>query len=173
MTIAEFWKERYEVVVAEKKAVGEKLRETLEENKDLQARINNLTSSNESLRGINSRIFKSLSSSKHQTQELKTQLEAKAEEYKKELKKKSELLNTIADLDAQLKHTTERFANTTLSLRIVNERLDKSIADRSELQADRDIWFRKNGEKQAEIEELKKKIQSLEADLEFKALCRG
>lgn len=43
-----------------------------------------------------------------------------------------------------------------------------TVADRSELQADRDIWFRKNGEKQAEIEELKKKIQSLEAALEFK-----
>lgn len=88
MTIAEFWKERYQTVVAEKKALDDKLRETLEENKSLQ------------------------------------------------------------------------------------ERLDKSIADRSELQADRDIWFRKNGEKLAEIEELKKKIQSLEDDIEFKALCR-
>ena len=88
MTVVEFWVEQYQAVVAEKKALGDKLRETLEENKELQ------------------------------------------------------------------------------------ERLDKSIADRSELQADRDIWFRKNGEKRAEIEELKKKIQSLEDDLEFKALCR-
>ena len=180
MTVVEFWVEQYQAVVAEKKSLGDKLRETLEENKDLQQQINELTRSNETLRGINSRIFKSLASSKHQAQELKMQLEAEKEENEslhnvidsfvdkcKELedkaegyKKKLELLNTVVtpDLDAQLKSMTER--------------LDKSIADRKELQADRDIWFRKNGEKQAEIEELKKKIQSLEDDLEFKTLCR-
>lgn len=88
MTVVEFWVEQYQAVVAEKKALGDKLRETLDENKKLQ------------------------------------------------------------------------------------ERLDKSIADRSELQADRDIWFRKNGEKQAEIEELKKKIESLNGNLDFVRLCR-
>ena len=176
MTVVEFWVEQYQAVVAEKKALGDKLRETLDENKKLQARINSLNSSNESLRGINSRIFKSLASSKHQAQELKMQLEAEKEENEslhnvidsfvdkcKELedkaegyKKKLELLNTVVtpDLDAQLKSMTER--------------LDKSIADRKELQADRDIWFRKNGEKQAEIEELKKQLEEIKQ--EFKQM---
>lgn len=95
MTIAEFWKERYEVVVAEKKALGDKLRETLDKNNDLQLQLGRL-----------------------------------------------------------------------------KERLDKSIADRKELDADRGIWFRKNGEKLAEIVELKKKIQSLEDDLKSKACSR-
>ena len=234
MTVAEFWSEQYRVVVEEKKTLGDKLRETLDKNndlqlqldrlkdrltytslknmemeigrlkeslegankfsdslqekldaadaekKDLQTRINNLRASNEAIRSINSSMSRSLSSSMHQAQELKMQLKQKEEENTslhnvidsfvnkcKELedkvegyKKKLELLNTVVtpDLDAQLKDMTQR--------------LDKSIADRSELQADRDIWFRKNGEKQAEIEELKKKIESLEADLEFKALCR-
>ena len=80
MTVVEFWVEQYQAVVVEKKALGDKLRETLEENKKLQ------------------------------------------------------------------------------------ERLDKSIADRSELQADRDIWFRKNGEKQAEIEELKKQLEEIKQE---------
>ena len=172
MTIAEFWKERYDVVVEEKKTLGDKLRETLDENKDLQARINYLNNSSESLRGMNSRIFKNLASSKHQAQELKMQLEAEKKENEslhnvidsfvdkcKELedkaegyKKKLELLNTVVtpDLDAQLKSMTER--------------LDKSIADRKELQADRDIWFRKNGEKQAEIEELKKELEEIKQE---------
>ena len=181
MTVVEFWVEQYQTVVAEKKALGDKLRETLEENKDLQqkinrlehsltytalknmeaniedlqTRLNNSRASNEAIRSMNSALSRRHASTMHQVQELKMQLEDKAEGYKKKL----ELHNTVtADLDAQLKSMTER--------------LDKSIADRSELQADRDIWFRKNGEKQAEIEELKNKIQSLEADLEFKALCR-
>lgn len=95
MTVVEFWVEQYQTVVAENKALGDKLREILYKNDYLQEQLDRL-----------------------------------------------------------------------------KDRLDKSIADRSELLADRDIWFRKNGEKQAEIEELKKKIQSLEDDIEFKALCR-
>lgn len=207
MTIAEFWKERYDAVVVEKqilvadrkelKAEIEELRQQIDdlkdsgltyaalknmetEKKDLQTRLNNSRASNESYRSMNSYLSRKLSSSMHQAQELKMQLEAEKKENEslhnvidsfvdkcKELedkaegyKKKLELLNTVVtpDLDAQLKSMTER--------------LDKSIADRKELQADRDIWFRKNGEKQAEIEELKKKIQSLEDDIEFKALCR-
>ena len=42
MTIAEFWKERYDVVVAEKKALGDKLRETLDKNNDLQLQLDRL-----------------------------------------------------------------------------------------------------------------------------------
>lgn len=80
MTVVEFWVEQYQTVVTETKALGDKLRETLDENKKLQ------------------------------------------------------------------------------------ERLDKSIADRSELQADRDIWFRKNGEKLAEIEELKNDLEKSNSD---------
>lgn len=142
MTVVEFWVEQYQTVVAEKKALGDKLRETLEENKelqqkvnrlehsltytalknmeanieDLQTRLNNSRASNEAYRSMNSALSRRHASTMHQTQELKMQLED------------------------------------------TKERLDKSIADRSELQA--------------EIEELKKKIQSLEDDIEFKALCR-
>ena len=193
MTAVEFWVEQYQTVVAENKALGDKLRETLDENKELrqkvnrlehsltytalknmeanidglQTRLNNSRASNEAYISMNSYLSRRLSSSMHQAQELKTQLEAEKKENEslhndidsfvdkcKELedkaegyKKKLELLNTVVtpDLDAQLKSMTER--------------LDKSIADRSELQADRDIWFRKNGEKQAEIEELKKQLE--------------
>lgn len=149
MTVVEFWVEQYQTVVAENKALGDKLRETLDENKKLQQQLDKLKDrltysalknmdmengrlkeSLEGARSINSTITRKLSSSMHQAQELKTQLEG------------------------------------------TKERLEKSIADRSELQADRDIWFRKNGEKQAEIEELKKKIQSLEDDLKSKACSR-
>lgn len=134
MTIAEFWKERYDAVVAEKQII-------VEDRKELKMQLEVEKEENESLHNvIDSFVDKC------------KELEDKAEGYKKKL----ELLNTVVtpDLDAQLKSMTER--------------LEKSIADRKELQADRDIWFRKNGEKQAEIEELKKKIQSLEAALEFK-----
>ena len=176
MTVVEFWVEQYQTVVAEKKALGDKLRETLEENQALQTRLNNLRASNEAYRSMNSSMSRKLSSATHQTQELKTQLEAekeenaslrkeledKAEWHKKEMEKKNELLYTIGDLDTQLKHMTQRCENITLSLKIVNERLDKSIADRKELQADRDIWFRKNGEKQAEIQSLKTELKSIE-----------
>ena len=215
MTVVEFWVEQYQTVVAEKNAFGDKLRETLEENKelrqkvnrlehsltytalknveanieDLQTRLNNSRASNEAYRSMNSSLSRRHASTMHQTQELKMQLEAekeeneslhnvidsfvdkckeledKAEGYKKERDEKIELLNAVqdgyskAELEAQVKDLTERYENTRLSLRIVNERLDKSIEDRSELQADRDIWFRKNGEKQAEIEELKKQLE--------------
>ena len=124
MTVAEFWSEQYRVVVEEKKTLGDKLRETLEENKDLQARINNLTSSNETLRGINSRIFKSLASSTYQTQELKTQLEG------------------------------------------TKEGLDKVIADRNELQADRDFWVHDSTEKTVEIQSLKTDLDDAKKQLE-------
>lgn len=124
MTVAEFWSEQYCVVVEEKKTLGDKLRETLEENKDLRARINNLTSSNETLRGINSRIFKSLASSTHQTQELKTQLEG------------------------------------------TKEGLDKVIADRNELQADRDFWVHDSAEKMVEIQSLKTDLDDTKKELE-------
>lgn len=106
MTMAEFWKERYDAVVAENKTLGEKLRETLEENESLHNVIDSFVDKCK-------------------------ELEDKAEGYKKKL----ELLNTVVipDLDAQLKSMTER--------------LDKSIADRKELQADlksetcsRDTW---------------------------------
>ena len=218
MTVVEFWVEQYQTVVAENKDLGDKLRETLKENKDLQqqlarlratltyaaventekekdhlqTRLNNLRASNEAIRSINSSLSRRHASTMHQTQELKMQLEVekeeneslhnvidsfvdkckeledKAEGYKKERDEKIELLNAVQDgyskaelesLEAQVKDLTERYENTRFSLSIVNERLDKSIEDRSELQADRDIWFRKNGEKQAEIEELKKQLE--------------
>lgn len=114
MTVVEFWVEQYQTVVAEKKALGDKLRETLDKNKDLQEQLD----------------------------KLKDRL------------------------------TYSALKNMETEIGRLKESLEKSIADRSELQADRDIWFRKNGEKQAEIEELKKKIQSLKDDIEFKALCR-
>lgn len=186
MTPLEFWKEQYDTVVAEKKQLGEKLRETLSENKDLQEQLDRLK---------NSLSYTYLKNKDMENGRLKEEndalhnlvdsfidkcngLEAKAEGYKKELEEKIELLNAVqdrftkADLKAQLEDLTQRYENTRLSLRIVNERLDKANADRSELQADRDIWFRKNGEKQAEIEELKKKIQSLEDDLKSKVCSR-
>lgn len=75
-------------------------------------------------------------------------------------------------LDDKLREALDKNKELQEQLEGTKERLDKANADRSELQADRDIWFRKNSEKQAEIEELKKKIQSLEDDIEFKALCR-
>lgn len=173
MTPLEFWKEQYDTVVADKKQLGEKLRETLSENKDLQEQLDRLK---------NSLSYTYLKNKDMENGRLKEEndalhnlvdsfidkcngLEAKAEGYKKELEEKIELLNAVqdrftkADLKAQLEDLTQRYENTRLSLKIVNERLDKSIADRKELQADRDIWFQRNGEKQAEIEELKKKLE--------------
>ena len=116
--------EQYQAVVAEKKSLGDKLRETLEENKDLQQQINELTRSNETLRGINSRIFKSLASYKRQAQELKMQLEG------------------------------------------TKERLDKVIADRNELQADRDFWVHDSTEKTVEIQSLKTDLDDAKKQLE-------
>ena len=191
MTVAEFWSEQYRVVVEEKKTLGDKLRETLDENKelqqrinrlehsltytalknmeanieDLQTRLNNSRASNEAYRCMNSSLSRRLSSSMHQAQELKMQMEA----MKKENESRHNVIDSFIDKCKDLEAKVEGYEN---ALKDGKERLDKSIADRSELQADRDIWFRRNSEKQAEIEELKKKIQSLEADLEFKALCR-
>lgn len=198
MTMAEFWMQRYEIVVAEKRALGKKLRETLEENKELQQQVLELKMQLEAEKEENKKLQNRIDFGKKTNEillsanmelarkklelprELDAQLKQKEEENTslhnvidsfvnkcKELedkvegyKKKLELLNTVVtpDLDAQLKSMTER--------------LDKSIADRKELQADRDIWFRKNGEKQAEIEELKRKISLLEADLKSKACSR-
>ena len=176
MTVAEFWSEQYRVVVEEKKTIGDKLRETLDENKklrqqnddlkdsslayaaiknmeteknDLQTRLNNLRASNEAIRSIHSRMSRSLSSSMHQAQELKMQLEA-------EKKENESLHNVIDSFIDKCKELEAKVKGYEDALKDGKERLDKSIADRSELQADRDIWFRKNGEKQAEIEELKK-----------------
>lgn len=207
MTIAEFWKERYDAVVAEKqilvadrkelKAEIEELRQQIDdlkdsgltyaalknmetEKKDLQTRLNNSRASNEAYRSMNSYLSRKLSSSMHQAQELKMQLEVEKEENEslhnvidsfvdkcKELedkaegyKKKLEFLNTVVtpDLDAQLKSMTER--------------LNKSIADRSELQADRDFWVHDSAEKTVEIQSLKSKVESLEADLKSETCSR-
>ena len=198
--------EQYQAVVAEKKSLGDKLRETLEENKDLQQQINELTRSNETLRGINSRIFKNLASYKRQAQELKMQLEGTKERLDKVIadrnklqadrdfwvhdstEKSVEIQSLKTDLDdAKKQLEAMKEENTSLhnvidsfvdkctdleakiegyenALKDGKERLDKSIADRSELQADRDIWFRKNGEKQAEIEELKKELEEIKQE---------
>lgn len=219
MTPWEFWKEQYDTVVADKKQLGEKLRETISENKDLQEQLdrlknsltydylksmdmengrlkeslegankfsdslqekldaadaekkalqtrhNNLKATNEAIRSMNSAISRRLSSSMNQAQELKIQIDAMTEENTS----LHNVIDSFVDKCKELEAKVEGYEN---ALKDGKERLDKSIADRSELQADRDIWFRKNGEKLAEIEELKKKIQSLEADIEFKALCR-
>ena len=191
MTVAEFWSEQYRAVVEEKKTLGDKLRETLDENKDLQqkvnrlehsltytalknmeaniedlqTRLNNSRASNEAIRSMNSALSRRHASTMNQAQELKMQLEAE----KKENESLHNVIDSFVDKCKELEAKVKGYED---ALKDGKERLDKSIADRSELQADRDIWFRKNGEKQAEIEELKKKIQSLEDDLEFKTLCR-
>lgn len=201
MTIADFWKERYDAVVAEKqilvadrkelKAEIEELRQQIDdlkdsgltyaalknmetEKKDLQTRLNNSRASNEAYRSMNSYLSRKLSSSMTQAQELKMQLEVEKEENEslhnvidsfvdkcKELedkaegyKKKLELLNTVVtpDLDAQLKSMTER--------------LDKSIADRKELQADRDFWVHDSAEKTVEIQSLKNDLDDAKKQLE-------
>ena len=191
MTVAEFWSEQYRVVVEEKKTLGDKLRETLDENKDLQqkvnrlehsltytalknmeaniedlqTRLNNSRASNEAIRSMNSALSRRHASTMNQAQQLKMQIDAMTEE-------NTSLHNVIDSFVDKCKELEAKVKGYEDALKDGKERLDKSIADRSELQADRDIWFRRNSEKLAEIEELKKKIQSLEADLEFKALCR-
>lgn len=168
MTAVEFWVEQYNAVVAENKTLGEKLRETLEENKDLQQQNGVLKKANDTLLSENMDLARKKEHLEDRIRYFKKELD----EAEKELVEKIEILNAVQDrldLKAQLEDLTQRYEN---ALKDGKERLDKSIADRSELQADRDIWFRKNGEKLAEIEELKKKIQSLEDDIEFKALCR-
>ena len=114
---------------------------------------------------MNSALSRRHASTMNQAQQLKMQIDAMTEE-------NTSLHNVIDSFGDKCKELEAKVKGYEDALKDGKERLDKSIADRSELQADRDIWFRKNGEKQAEIEELKKKIQSLEADLEFKALCR-
>lgn len=192
MTVVEFWVEQYQTVVAEKKALGDKLRETLDENKklqqqiddlkdsslayaalknmeteknDLQTRLNNSRASNEAYISMNSYLSRKLRSSMHQTQELKTQLEAE----KKENESLHNVIDSFVDKCKELEAKVKGYEN---ALKDGKERLDKSIADRSKLQADRDIWFNKDCEKQAEIEELKKKIQLLEADLKGETRSR-
>lgn len=213
MTVVEFWVEQYNAVVAEKKTLGDKLREALEENKDLQEqlnrlkdrltytslknmemeigrlkeslegankfsdslqekldaadaekkdlqqKINGLTSSKEAIRSMNSSLSRNLVSSMHQAQELKMQLEA----MKKENESLHNVIDSFVDKCTGLENKVEGYEN---ALKDEHERLDKSIADRKELQADRDIWFRKNSEKLAEIEELKRKVKSLAKELE-------
>ncbi len=195
-----FWMEQYEHSVRDKKALGEKLKETLEENKDLQEqldklkdrltysalknmeteisrlkesldaadsvkkelqqKINELRSSNEVIRSINSSMSRSLSSSMHQAQDLKTQLE----KMKEENESLHNVVDSFVDKCKEVEDKAEGYEN---ALKDMKERLDKSIADRKELQADRDIWFTKNSEKLAEIEELKKDLDNAKKQLEY------
>ena len=183
MTVAEFWSEQYRVVVEEKKTLGDKLRETLDENKDLQqkvnrlehsltytalknmeaniedlqTRLNNSRASNEAIRSMNSALSRRHASTMNQAQQLKMQIDAMTEE-------NTSLHNVIDSFVDKCKELEAKVKGYEDALKDGKERLDKSIADRSELQADRDIWFRKNGEKQAEIEELKKQLEEIKQE---------
>lgn len=71
-----------------------------------------------------------------------------AEDEVEELKEKNALL------DAQLKDLEQRYDTAMLTYRIVNERLDKSIADRKELQGNLDYYMKIYAEVQKDYDEL-------------------
>lgn len=184
MTVVEFWVEQYQTVVAEKKQLGDKFREALEENKDLKEQLDKLKerltySALMNMEMEIGRLKESLEGANKFSDSLQEKLDA-ADAEKKALQTRHNNLKATNEAIRSMNSTISRRLSSSMhqaqelktQLEGTKERLDKSIADRSELQADRDIWFRKNSEKQAEIEELKKKIQSLEDDIEFKALCR-
>jgi predicted nuclease with TOPRIM domain len=123
MTMAEFWEERYDAVVAEKQILVADRKELKAEIEELQQQIDDLRRSNETVKGINSRMFHSLASSTYQAQDLKKQLKDGKERLDKANADRKELQ---VDRDFWVHDSAEK----TVEIQSLKNDLEKSNSDR-------------------------------------------
>lgn len=76
MTVAEFWVEQYQAVVAEKKSLDDKLRETLEENKKLQERLDKSIADRSELQADRDIWFRKNGEKQAEIEELKKKIQS-------------------------------------------------------------------------------------------------